>query len=171
MCFLSVNLRLHSRQIRRTGEVEAADVVDLGVLNQAPDLGLLQVVEAVVVGRAQIRAQAAVVARDDDAAAARLLLGVDAVLDAQARRLDGIVQDGRVLVVAGAADVDDAVGGQDVLGAAGRVLRRAAGDELGVVVVEEVLVERDVLLVGEDGVVGLQAVLVEQGLVTEGLDV
>lgn len=64
-----------------------------------------------MVGGAEVGAQAPVVAGDDDAAAARLLLGVDAVLDAQAGGLDGVVQDGRVLVVAGAAEVDDAVGG------------------------------------------------------------
>jgi hypothetical protein len=46
-----------------------------------------------------------------------------------------------------------------------------AGNELRVVVVQEVFVEGQVLLLGEDGVVGLQAVFVEEGIVTEGLDV
>lgn len=124
-----------------------------------------------MVGGTQIRAQTAVVAGDDGSAAARLLLGVDAVLDTQASGLDGIVQNGRVLVVTGAAEIDDAVGGEDVLRATGRVLRSAAGDELGVVVVEQVLVEGDVLLLGEDGVVFLEAVLVQQGLVADGLDI
>lgn len=151
--------------------MEATDVVHLGVLDELPDLGLLQVVQVVVVGSAEVGAQASVVAGDDGAATASLLLGVDAVLDAEASGLDGVVEDGRVLVVAGTADVDDAVGGQDVLGTSGAVLGSTAGDELGIVVVEEVLVEGDVLLLGEDGIVGLEAVLVEQGLVTNGLDV
>lgn len=154
-----------------TSEVEAANVVDARVLDQGPDLGLLQVVDVVVVGGPEISAQASVMAGDDDAAAARLLLGVDAVLDTQAGGLDGVVQDGRVLVVTGASKVDDAVGGQHVLGAAGRVLSGAAGDELGVVVVEEILVQGNVLVLGEDGVIGLEAVLVQQGLVADGLDV
>lgn len=112
----------------------AANVVDVGVLDQAPDLGLLEVVEAVVVGGAEVGAHAAVVAGDDDAAAAGGLGRLDAVLDAQAGLLDGVLEDGGVLVVADAAEVDDAIVGQQVLGAAGRVLGGAAGDELGLVV-------------------------------------
>jgi hypothetical protein len=151
--------------------VEATDVVHLGVLDELPDLGLLQVIQVVVVGSTEVGAQASVVASDDSTAAASLLLGVDAVLDAEASGLDGVVEDGRVLVVAGTADVDDAVGREDVLGTSGAVLGSTAGDELGIVVVEEVLVERDVLLLGEDGIVGLEAVLVEQGLITDSLDI
>lgn len=154
-----------------TCEVEATNVVVISILDQAPDLGLLQVVETVVVSSAEVSAERAVVAGDDDTAAASLLLGVDAVLNAQASLLDSIVQDSRVLVITGTAEVDDAVGGQDVLGTAGGVLGGATGNELGVVVVEKVFVEGNVLLLGEDGVVGLEAVLVEEGLVAEGLDV
>lgn len=151
--------------------MEATDVVDLGVLNQAPDLGLLQVVEVVVVGGTQVGAKGSVVAGDDGAAAASLLLGVDAILDSQASGLDGIVEDGGILVVTGTADVDDTVGGEDVLGTSGAVLGSTAGDELGIVVVEEVLVEGDVLILGEDSIVLLQVILVKEGLVTVRLDV
>lgn len=154
-----------------TGEVVASNVVDLGVLDESPVLGLLQVVQVVVVGSAEVSAETAVVAGDDNAASAGGLLLVDAVLDTQAGGLDGIVQGGGVLVVADAAEVDDAVGGQDILGATGGVLGSTAGDELGVEVVEEVLVEAEVLLLGEDGVVGLEVVLLQQGLVTDSLDV
>lgn len=154
-----------------TSEVEATDVVDVSVLDKAPDLGLLQVVEIIVVGSTEISAERAVVAGNDDTATASLLLGVDTVLNAQTSLLDSIVKDSRVLVVTSTTEVDDAVRGQDVLGTAGGVLGGATGDELGVVVVKEVLVEGDVLLLGEDGVVGLEAVLVEEGLVTERLDV
>lgn len=151
--------------------MEATDVVHLGVLDELPDLGLLQVVQVVVVGSTEVGAQASVVASDDGTAAASLLLRVDTVLDTEASGLDGIVEDGRVLVVASTADVDDAVGREDVLGTSGTVLGSTTGDELGIVVVEKVLVERNVLLLGEDGIVGLETVLVEKGLVTDSLDV
>lgn len=151
--------------------MEATNVEDVGVLGKGPDLGLLQVVEVVVVGGAEVGAEGAVVAGDNGAAAAGGLLGVDAVLDTKAGGLDGIVKGGGVLVIADAAKINDAVGGEDVLGAAGAVLSGAAGDQLGLVVVEEVLVERDVLLLGQDGVVGLELVLVEELLVTDGLNV
>lgn len=148
-----------------------ANVVELGVLNQRPDIRALQVLEVIVVGSAQLGAHAAVVARDDDAAAAGGHLGVDAVLDAEAGLLAGLAEDGGVLVVAGAAEVDDAVRRQHVLGAAGRVLGGAAGNQLGIKVVEEVLVDVLVLRRGKDGVVGLELVLVQKGLVANGLDV
>lgn len=154
-----------------TGEVVTANVVDIGILNQAPDLGLLEVVQIVVVRGAQIRAHAPVVAGDDHAATAGRLRRLDAVLDAQAGLLDGVLEDGGVLVVANAAQVHDAVVGQQVLGAAGGVLGGAAGDQLRLVVVQEVLVEALVLVLGQDGVVGLEAVLGEQVIVANGLDV
>lgn len=149
----------------------ASNVVDVGVLNESPVLRLLQVVQVVVVGSAEVSAETAVVAGDDNAASAGGLLLVHAVLDTQASGLDGIAQSSSVLVVTDTAEVDDAVGGQDVLGATGRVLGSTAGDELGVEVVEEVLVEAEVLLFSEDGVVGLEVVLLQQGLVTDSLDV
>lgn len=148
-----------------------ADIVDLGALDEAPDLGLLQVVQAVVVSGAQVGAETPVMAGDDDAAAAGGLGGLDTVLDAEAGLLDGVLEDGGVLVVADAAEVDDAVVGQDVLGAAGGVLGGAAGDELGLEVVQQVLVDGLVLVLGQDGVVGLEAVLGEELIVAVGLDV
>lgn len=148
-----------------------ADIVDLGALDETPDLGLLQVVQAVVVSGAQVGAETPVVAGDDDAAAAGGLGGLDTVLDAEAGLLDGVLEDGGVLVVADAAEVDDAVVGQDVLGAAGGVLGGAAGDELGLEVVQQVLVDGLVLVLGQDGVVGLEAVLGEELIVAVGLDV
>lgn len=151
--------------------MEAANIENVGVLGKGPDLGLLQVVKVVVVGSAEVGAEGAVVAGDDGAAAAGGVLGVDTVLDAKASGLYGIMEGGGVLVVTNAAKVDDAVGRKDVLGAAGAVLGGAAGNQLGLVVVEEVLVERDVLLLGQDGVVGLELVLVEELLVTDSLDV
>jgi hypothetical protein len=154
-----------------TGEVVASNVEDLSVLNERPDLGLLQVVKAVVVGSAEVSAETAVVAGDNNTASASWLLGVNTVLDTETGSLDGILQDGRVLVVTDTTEVDDAVGGEDVLGTTGGVLRSTSGNELGVEVVEQVLVDVKVRLFGEDGVVGLEAVLVQQSLVADSLDV
>lgn len=148
-----------------------ADVVDFGVLNQAPDFGLLQVVQAVVVCGAQIRAHAPVVARDDHTAPARRLRGLDAVLDAQAGLLDSILEDGGILVVADAAQVHDAVVRQQVLGAAGGVLGGAASNQLGLVVVQKLLVDALVLVFSQNGVVGLEVILGEEIIVADGLDV
>ena len=86
-----------------TGEVIATDVVHVGILDESPDLGLLKVAKVVAVGGAELGAHAAVRAGDDDAATTRLLLGVDTVLDTEANLLNGIVQDGSVLVVADTA--------------------------------------------------------------------
>ena len=124
-----------------------------------------------MVGGTQVGAQAAVVASDDNTATAGLLLGVDTVLDTQTSLLDGIVENGRVLVITSTTEVDDGVGGQDVLGTTSSVLGSTTSNQLGVVVVEQVFVERDVLLLGEDGIVGLEAILVQESLVTESLNV
>lgn len=159
-----------SREIL-TSEVVTTNVVHLSILNEAPDLGLLQVLEVIVVSSTEISAQASVVAGNDNTAATSLLLRVDTVLDAETSSLDGIVHDGRVLVITSTTEVDNAVGGQDVLGTTGRVLGGTASNQLGIVVVEEVLVQGEVLVLGENGIVGLEAVLVEKGLVTNGLDI
>lgn len=147
------------------------DVDHLGALSQRPDLGLLQVLQVVVVRGAQEGAERPVVAGDDNTALARADLLVNAVLDPQADGTDGVLEDGGILVVADTADVDDAVGGQDVLGATGGVLGGTTGDQLGLVVGEKVLVDGEVRVLGEDGVVGLEVVLGQEGVVTGGLDV
>lgn len=147
------------------------DIVGLGILNEGPDIGALQMLEVVVVGSAQLSAHAAVVAGDDNAATASGDLGVDAVLDAQTSLLASIAKDGGVLVVTGTADVDNTVLGQQVLGTAGGVLGSTTGDQLGIVIVEEVLEDVLVLGLGQDGVVGLQTILLEEGIVAEGLNV
>ena len=154
-----------------TGKVEATDVVELGVLDELADLGLLQMVDIIVVGSTEVSAETSVVASNDNTTSTSLLLGVDSVLDTKASSLDGIVKDGRVLVVTSTTKVDDAVGREDVLGTSGSVLGGTTSDELGVVVVQEVLIERDVLLLSEDSVIGLEVILLEQCLITESLNV
>lgn len=154
-----------------TSEVVSTDVVELSTLDQSPDVLTLQVLEVVVVGSTEVSAERAVVASDDYTALSGRDLGVDAVLDAETDLLDGVTEGGGVLVVTDTTEVDDAVGGQDVLGTTGGVLGGTTSNQLGVVVVEQVLVERGVLLLGQDGIVVLEAVLVEQSLVTNGLDI
>jgi hypothetical protein len=154
-----------------TSEVVTANVVHLGVLNKAPDLGLLQVVEVIVVGSTEISAQASVVASNDNTATPSLLLGVNTILDAEASGLDSIVHDGRVLVVTSTTEIHDAVGRQDILGATGRVLGGTSSNQLGIVVVEKVLIQGKVLFLSEDGVIGLEAILFEKGLVANGLNI
>ena len=75
------------------------------------------------------------VACNHDSTSPRWFLFVDAVLDSKPSGLDGVVQDGGVFVVADAAKVDDAVGGEHVLCSAGGVLGATAGDEFRGVVV------------------------------------
>ena len=128
--------------------------------------------EVIVVSSAQVGAHAAVVSGNDDTATAGGDLGVDAVLDTEASLLAGVPEDRGVLVVAGAAQVDNAVSRQHVLGTTSRVLGGTAGNQLGIVVVEEVLVEVQVLLgVGEDSIIGLEAVLLKKCLIPKALDV
>jgi hypothetical protein len=166
----SLLAQLHDRR-RAHGKVVAADIVRLCALDQRPDIRLLQMLEIIVIRRAEISAHAPVVARNDDSAPTRRLLGIDTVLHPQTGSLDGITQGGRVLVVAHAAQEDHAVGRQHVLRAARRVLRRPASDQLGVEIVKQVLVDAQVLLFGKYRVVGLQPVLCEQCIVAYCLDV
>jgi hypothetical protein len=65
--------------------------------------------------------QAAVVASDNDTAAASGLLLVDTVADLKTSLLGGVGEDVGVLVLANAAEVDDGLGREDVLGLSQRV--------------------------------------------------
>lgn len=154
-----------------TGEMVPADVVSLSVLDKAPDLGLLQMLKIIVVSSTQLGAHAPLVASDDNTATASRLLGVDAVLGAKASRLDSITEDSSVLVVTDTTEVDYAIRRKHVLGTTSGVLGSAAGNQLGVEVVEEILVERLVLLLGKNGIVVLELVLLEESLITHGLDI
>jgi hypothetical protein len=53
------------------------------------------------------------------------------------------------------------------LGAAGGVLRSTAGNELRIVVLDQVFIQSHVLLFGQNGIVGLEAILGQQFLVAE----
>lgn len=168
----------HTQSVRKlsgeqmlTGEVVTTNIVHLGALNKAPDLGLLQVVQVVVVGGAQVGAETPVVAGDNDTAAAGGLGGLDAVLDTEAGLLDGVLEDSGILVVADTTEIDDAVVREDVLGATGGVLGGTTGDELGLEVVQQVLVDGLVLVLSQDGIVSLEVILCKELVVAIGLNI
>jgi hypothetical protein len=96
-------------------QVVATDVVDLGLLNERPDVGLLEMVELVFVGGSEVGDHAAVVAGNDNTAFSSGLDFVDAVFSVHASGLAGLCQDIGVLVFADATNVDDRVLGEDVL--------------------------------------------------------
>ena len=96
------------------GKVVATNEVCLALLDNVPVL--LQVVKLVAVGSSKVSDQAAVVASDNDTAAASGLLLVDTVADLKASLLGSVGKDVGVLVLANAAKVDDGLGREDVLG-------------------------------------------------------
>jgi hypothetical protein len=95
--------------------VVTTDVVELGLLDEGPDVGLLQVLKLVLVGSSEVSAHAAVVAGDDDTALAGGLRLVDTVLGVDTGLLTGLLEDLAVLVIANTANVDDGVVGEQVL--------------------------------------------------------
>lgn len=103
------------------GQEEAANVVVLGFLDERPDGGLLKVVELVLVRGRKMGAEGAVVAGDDNTAAAGGNGLVDAVFGVQTGFLAGFGKDVGVLVLTDATDVHDGVGGKDVLSVQRRV--------------------------------------------------
>lgn len=96
-------------------KVVTANVVDLGLLNQRPDVGLLQVLNLVLVGSGKVGAHAAVVAGDDNTTLSSGLDIVNAVLGVDTGLLAGLLEDIAVLVLANTTNVDDRVIGQHVL--------------------------------------------------------
>lgn len=95
--------------------METTDVVELGLLNERPDVRLLQVLDLVLVGGSKVGAHAAVVAGDDDTALAGGLGIVDTVLGVDTGLLASLLQDLGVLVTANTSDVADGAGGKSVL--------------------------------------------------------
>jgi hypothetical protein len=153
----------------RDSQVVTTDKVDLGLLDEVPVL--LQVLDLVAVGSGEIGAHATVVAGDDDTAATGGLLVVVAVDGAETDLLVGLDQLLGVLVLADTSNKDNRVGGKDVLGTSSGVLGGTTGVQVDLEVVEQVVVETHVLLFGQDGVVRLEAILLEQLLVTNSLDI
>lgn len=108
---------------------------------------------------------------DDNPTAPSRLFLIDAVLDAETSGLHGIVEDSSVFVVSNSTEEYNAVGWKNVLGSASGILGSTSSNQLGGVVVEEIFVDGKVLFLGENGIIGLEAVFVEEGLITLGLDI
>jgi hypothetical protein len=147
--------------------VEAANIVDLCVLDLLPDPLLLKVLKLVVVRSSKVGAERTVVASNDDATATSGGLLVVEVLGLDTGLLADVLEGLTVLVLANAANVEDRLGGEDVLGTTGSVLGGTTSDQDSLVVLDQVFVKTHVLLgVGKDSIVGLEAVLLEELLIT-----
>lgn len=95
--------------------METTNVVELGLLNERPDVRLLQVLDLVLVGGSKVGAHAAVVAGDDDTALAGGLGIIDTVFGVNTGLLASLLQDLGILVTADTSNVADGVGGKSVL--------------------------------------------------------
>lgn len=97
-------------------QVVTTDVVELGLLDQRPDLGLLEVLELVLVGGSEVGAHAAVVASDDNTTLTSGLGLIDAVLGVDTGLLASILEDVTELVLTDTTDVDNGLLREHVLG-------------------------------------------------------
>ena len=93
----------------------STNVVDLSLLDQRPDLRLLQVLGLVLVSGSKVSAHAAVVAGDDDTALAGGLNIVDTVFGVDTSLGASVLEEIGVFVLSNAANVDDRVVGENVL--------------------------------------------------------
>lgn len=144
--------------------------------------------DLVLVGGRKVGAHAAVMAGDDDTALAGGLGIIDAVLGVHAGLGAGLLQGVGELVLANAADVEDRILGEHVLdgqpssmtpgleiylSTSRGVLSGTTGNQLRIPL-EQLIVEAHVLVFGEDGIVVLQAVLLQEGsvaiIVSEAID-
>jgi len=113
---LSSSLLSKSQDSRNgDGQVISTNVVDLSLLDQIPDLRLLQVLRLVLVSGSKVGAHAAVVASDDDTALAGGLDIVDTVFGVDTGLGASVLQEIGIFVLANAANVDDRVVGEDIL--------------------------------------------------------
>lgn len=96
-------------------QMVSTDVVNLSLLHERPDIGLLQMLNLVFVGGSKVGDHATIVAGDDHATFSSRLSFVDAVFDVDASLFAGLSEDIGVLVFADTANVHDGVFGEDVL--------------------------------------------------------
>jgi hypothetical protein len=111
------------------------------------------------------------VSSDNHTTAAGLLLLVHTVFDPETSLLDSIVENSGVLVITNAAKVDDRVWGEHILSTTSGVLSSSAGDKLCGIVVQEVFVDIQVLLFGEDSIIGLEAIFGKECIIALSLDI
>jgi hypothetical protein len=156
---------------RADGKMVSTNEIMRSILNQLPDLRALQMLQVIVIRSTEIRAHRSIMARNNDAAAAGLLLLVNAVFDSETSLLHRIVQDGSVLIISDAAKEDSRIWWEKVLGSASGILSSSSGDQLGRVVVQEVFVDSEVFFLSEDGIIGFEAVFLEEGFIALSLDI
>lgn len=168
-------------------QVVATDVVDLGLLDQRPDLGLLEVLNLVLVGSSKVGAHAAVVASDDNTTLTGGLSLIDTVLGVDTGLLASLLEDVTVLVLTDTTDVDNGLLREHVLitlsipilsileikrafntylSTTSGVLGGTTGDQLGVAG-NQVLVDTHVLVLSEDSIIGLQTILLQESGITK----
>lgn len=96
-------------------QVVTTDVVDLGLLDQRPDLGLLEVLKLVLVGSSEVGAHAAVVASDDNTTLTSGLGLIDTVLGVDTGLLASLLEDITELVLTDTTDVGNGLLREQIL--------------------------------------------------------
>lgn len=113
---LGSSLFSHSQNSRHGDSQEvSADIVNLSLLNESPDMGLLEVVKLVLVGSSKVGDHTTVVASDNNTAFSGGLDLIDAVFGVDTGLFASFFKDVGVLVFADAADVGNGVFGEDIL--------------------------------------------------------
>lgn len=98
-------------------QVVTTDIVDLGLLDQRPDLGLLEVLNLVLIGSSKVGAHAAVVASDDNTTFTGGLGLIDTVLGVDTSLLASLLEHVTILILTDTAYVDNGLLRKHVLGA------------------------------------------------------
>lgn len=96
-------------------QVKSSDEIYLRFLDQVPNVWLLQVLKLIVVGGGEMSAQAAVMASDDDATAARGLVLVNAIFRVDAGFFADVCELLAMLIFSDATNVGDGVGWENIL--------------------------------------------------------
>lgn len=143
---------------------KAAHVEELGIVGELLDLWCLEVSLVELLGRTKAGDEAPVVASDDDSARTSGVLGRDLVRAPQAFAIIRGPELLSQIVVANSAKVSGRVLGEDVLSCSRSVLCRTSGNILDLVVLDDVLVDALVLRLDQDGVIGLEVVLLQHFL-------
>lgn len=141
-------------------------VVILRQLHEFTILRFADVIDCETIRRGQIGAQRPMMAGDEYCACPRGLLHVVLILYIHAIRARALLKNLRVFILADAAEERrHARFVQNPLCDAQRVLHAAAGDIIGVVLLDNLFVYGHVLLVGEDGIVRFHIVPLQVRLV------
>ena len=123
----------------------------------------------VAVGSRQIGTHAAIVAGDNDTTSTCWLGLIIAVPHRQSGLLICFHQELGIFVLANTSDVDHRICWEEVLYTASRVLCRSSSQQFRLSVLDELFVERHVLLFRQDCIVRLETVLIEKGIITAGV--